>query len=60
MISFKDFPLSLPMDPSPPTAAQLENVKKVLQQAQEEGYWFHASKDGNRESHYTSINHYQH
>lgn len=40
------------VDRSPTSSAQEDNVRSVLQEAEDPSYWFSASKDGNRESHY--------
>lgn len=36
----------------PPSQAQREYVERVVAEWEQEDYWFHASKDGNREAHY--------
>eukprot|EP01023_Acetabularia_acetabulum_P066905 TRINITY_DN9108_c1_g1_i4.p1 TRINITY_DN9108_c1_g1~~TRINITY_DN9108_c1_g1_i4.p1 ORF type:complete len:272 (-),score=35.53 TRINITY_DN9108_c1_g1_i4:95-910(-) len=35
-----------------PGDGELENVKKIVSEWDEQGYWMKASKDGNRENHY--------
>ncbi|DBA97850.1 TPA: hypothetical protein ACH3X3_012714 [Trebouxia sp. C0006] len=35
-----------------PSQQEQDNVQAVLQEADHPSYWFSASKDGNRESHY--------
>eukprot|EP01024_Parvocaulis_polyphysoides_P050842 TRINITY_DN4963_c0_g2_i1.p1 TRINITY_DN4963_c0_g2~~TRINITY_DN4963_c0_g2_i1.p1 ORF type:complete len:244 (+),score=31.21 TRINITY_DN4963_c0_g2_i1:106-837(+) len=37
---------------SVPGDGELENIKRIVNEWDEEGYWVKASKDGNRESHY--------
>lgn len=38
--------------PSAPTAEAVAVVERVVREWEAEDYWFHASKDGNREGHY--------
>ncbi|GBF97525.1 hypothetical protein Rsub_10448 [Raphidocelis subcapitata] len=40
------------IDVSEPTAEERARVDRIVSEQDEEDYWFHASKDGNRESHY--------
>lgn len=44
--------LSDEFDEAGPSPAEQEIVKNVIAEADDPGYWFAASKDGNRESHY--------
>lgn len=39
-------------DPSPASEQEQRHVASVLAEAEDPNYWFHASKDGNREKHY--------
>ncbi|GIL55474.1 hypothetical protein Vafri_11033 [Volvox africanus] len=43
-----------PLDPRPVEVSELERVRDVVSEADSPAYWFLASKDGNRESHYRS------
>lgn len=44
--------LSGELDPSEPSKREQGHVNKVLTETSDPDYWFHASKDGHRESHY--------
>ena len=44
--------LSDQFDEAGPSAAEQDIAKKVIAEAEDPDYWFAASKDGNRESHY--------
>ena len=45
------------LDDSMPSQQEQDNVQAVLQEADHPSYWFSASKDGNRESHYRGLFH---
>jgi len=45
-------PLRGPVDRQQPREDDAERARRVLAEPLEEGYWFQASKDGNREAHY--------
>lgn len=45
------------LDDLMPSQQEQDNVQAVLQEADHPSYWFSASKDGNRESHYRGLFH---
>ncbi|GAX84140.1 hypothetical protein CEUSTIGMA_g11563.t1 [Chlamydomonas eustigma] len=51
-ISCQNLPFGLPLDKSSPSSKERERVASVLLEAESEGYWFQASRDGSRENHY--------
>lgn len=52
VISRHVMPLQLPTDLADAPAHEFERVQGVVAEAEDENYWFHASRDGNREKHY--------
>ncbi|GMH39638.1 hypothetical protein BSKO_07536 [Bryopsis sp. KO-2023] len=51
-ISKKTIPLQMPADLSIPSEEQLQNAERVVAESADKDYWFFASRDGSRESHY--------
>lgn len=54
-MSWAEVPFGEAIDSSEPTQEEVGRVEKVLSEAEDEGYWFAASRDGNRVSHYRGI-----
>jgi hypothetical protein len=54
VISRQLMPLQTPADLAPAPAEEFERVQGVVAEADHDEYWFHASRDGNREKHYRS------
>ena len=54
ILSRHQIELASPLDSSEPSESQLNLVASVVGAAEDENYWYYASKDGNREGHYTS------
>lgn len=52
VISRQLVPLQLPADLAEAPAEEFERVQGVVAEADDKDYWFHASRDGNREKHY--------
>ncbi|CAK0786704.1 hypothetical protein CVIRNUC_009918 [Coccomyxa viridis] len=52
LMSWAEVPFAPSVDSSEPEPEELGRVEKILAEADEEEYWFAASKDGNRVSHY--------
>lgn len=55
VISRHQVPLQLPADLADAPLEEYERVQGVVAEADEEDYWFHASRDGNREKHYRLV-----
>ena len=51
-MSWAEVPFGPSVDSSEPTQEEVARVEKILSEADEDRYWFAASKDGNRISHY--------
>ena len=51
-MSWAEVPFTPSVDSSEPTPEEVGRVEKVLSEADDDDYWFAASKDGNRISHY--------
>jgi len=47
-------PLKEPVDMSEAAAEEVERVQKIVAEADDPDYWYHASRDGSREGHYKS------
>mmetsp|Transcript_36916 Transcript_36916/g.82098 ORF Transcript_36916/g.82098 Transcript_36916/m.82098 type:complete len:272 (-) Transcript_36916:18-833(-) len=45
-------PLMRHVDSADPSPSQLDNVHRVMSEAEDPNYWFHVARDGSRESHY--------
>jgi hypothetical protein len=45
-------PLQQPVDATEPSAEEQQRVAGIIAEADDPGYWFHASRDGSREAHY--------
>jgi len=52
LMSWAEVPFAPDVDPSSPTPEEAARVEKVLSEADDPNYWFAASRDGNRTSHY--------
>ena len=57
-MSWAEVPFAPSVDSSEPEPEELGRVEKILAEADEEEYWFEASKDGNRISHYRGPHNY--
>ena len=57
-MSWAEVPFAPSVDSSEPEPEELGRVEKILAEADEEEYWFAASKDGNRVSHYRGLHNY--
>ena len=58
LMSWAEVPFAPSVDSSEPEPEELGRVEKILAEADEEEYWFAASKDGNRISHYRGLHNY--
>ena len=58
LMSWAEVPFAPSVDSSEPEPEELGRVEKILAEADEEEYWFAASKDGNRVSHYRGLHNY--
>ncbi|CAL5222100.1 g4409 [Coccomyxa viridis] len=52
LMSWAEVPFTPSVDSSEPTPEEVGRVEKILSEADDDDYWFAASKDGNRISHY--------
>ena len=53
LLSCREVPFTASRDGAEPAAADHERVLTILAEADDEDYWFAASRDGNRAAHYT-------
>lgn len=51
-MSWAEVPFAPSIDSSQPIQEEIARVEKILSEADDDQYWFAASKDGNRVSHY--------
>ncbi len=54
-MSWAEVPFATSVDSSEPTEEEVARVEKILAEADDDDYWFAASKDGNRISHYRGL-----
>ena len=54
-MSWAEVPFAPSVDSSEPTEEEVVRVEKILSEADDDDYWFAASKDGNRISHYRGL-----
>lgn len=52
VLSVQPIPLDRFLDVAEPSSREQERVSSIVAEAEQPGYWFHASKDGGRETHY--------
>lgn len=52
LVSWQEVGFSGEVDESLPEAEETERVDRIMAEAEAPDYWFAASRDGNRESHY--------
>ena len=57
-MSWAEVPFAPSVDSSEPEPEEVGRVEKILAEADEAEYWFAASKDGNRVSHYRGLHNY--
>ena len=55
LMSWAEVPFAPSVDSSEPTPEETARVDKILAEADDNKYWFAASKDGNRVSHYRGM-----
>lgn len=54
-MSWAEVPFAPSVDSSQPAEEDVARVEKILSEADDDDYWFAASKDGNRISHYRGL-----